>query len=55
MKPEDRKYGFYLEDMLISMERIQEYIGDLDFIQFKQRYMIVDALIRNLSFAIVAR
>lgn len=49
MKPEDRKYGFYLEDILISMGRIQEYIGALEFIQFKQRYMIVDAVIRNFE------
>jgi uncharacterized protein with HEPN domain len=49
MRPEDRRYGFYLEDMLVSMERIQEYIGELEFIQFKQRYMVVDAVIRNFE------
>ena len=49
MIPKDRKYGFYLEDMLISMERIVEYIGELEFIQFKQNYMIVDAVIRNFE------
>jgi uncharacterized protein len=27
-------------DMLVSMERIQEYIGELEFIQFKQQYII---------------
>jgi len=49
MKPNQRKYGFYLEDMLVSMERIQEYIGELDFIQFKQKYIVVDAVIRNFE------
>jgi len=49
MKPEERKYGFYLDDMIISMERIQEYIGELKFIQFKQHYMVVDAVIRNFE------
>jgi uncharacterized protein with HEPN domain len=49
MKPEDRKYGFYLEDMLVSIQRIQEYIEGLDFIQFKQKYIVVDAVIRNFE------
>jgi uncharacterized protein with HEPN domain len=49
MKPEERSYQFYLEDMLLSMERIQEYIEGLEFIQFKQRYMVVDAVIRNFE------
>ena len=49
MKPKERKYGFYLEDMHISMERIQEYVSGLEFIQFKQKHMVVDAVIRNLE------
>ncbi len=49
MKPEERKYGFYLEDILTSIERIQEYIGVLEFAQFKQNYMVVDAVIRNFE------
>ena len=49
MKKKERKYGFYLEDMLISMERIQEYVSGLEFIQFKQKQMVVDAVIRNLE------
>ncbi|GEM_PF-3791019 len=31
MKPEDRKYHFYLEDIIVSMKRIQEYIEGIDF------------------------
>jgi uncharacterized protein with HEPN domain len=49
MKPKDRRYGFYLEDMLVSMERIQEYIGELEFNQFKKLYIVVDAVIRNFE------
>jgi uncharacterized protein with HEPN domain len=49
MNPRERKYGFYLEDMLLSMKRIQEYIGDLDLEHFKNQYMVVDAVIRNFE------
>jgi uncharacterized protein with HEPN domain len=31
------------------MSRILEYTADLDFIQFKQRYIVVDAVIRNFE------
>lgn len=49
MNPKNRKYDFYLEDILISMKRIAEYIGELQFTQFKQNYMVVDAVIRNFE------
>ncbi len=49
MNPKARKYGFYLEDICVSMGRIIEYIGDLDIINFQQNYMIVDAVIRNFE------
>ena len=49
MSTKGRKYGFYLEDMLLAMQRIEEYIGELEFIRFKQNYMIVDAVIRNFE------
>ena len=39
----------YLEDILLSMSRISEYIGDLDFISFKRDYKTVDAVIRNFE------
>ena len=32
MSLKDRKYGFYLEDMLLAMQKIEEYIGELEFI-----------------------
>jgi len=47
MNPKDRKYSFYPEDMLISMERIEEYNIGLDYTQFKNQNMIVDAVILN--------
>jgi uncharacterized protein with HEPN domain len=49
MNPKARKYEFYLEDIVVSMERIQQYISEIEFIQFKQKYIIVDAVIRNFE------
>ncbi len=49
MNPKDRKYKFYLDDILLSMDRIAEYINGLEFKQFKQQYMIVDAVVRNFE------
>jgi len=45
----DRNYKIYLEDILTSMSRIFEYIGEKDFKEFKQNYMIVDAVVRNFE------
>jgi len=49
MKPINRDYNLYLEDMLTSMLRIEEYIGDMEFRKFKMNYLIVDAIIRNFE------
>ena len=49
MSPVQREYILYLEDMLHSMERIEEYIDGLDFRQFKLSYMVVDAVVRNFE------
>lgn len=49
MSPIKREFIFYLEDMLQSMERIEKYLGDFDFKKFKQTYIVVDAIIRNLE------
>lgn len=49
MKKEEREYIHFLEDILLSMQRIQEYIAGLDFQQFKQDYKTVDAVIRNFE------
>ncbi len=49
MSPIRREYILYLEDMLQSMQRIEEYLGDIDFEKFKKTYIVVDAVIRNFE------
>lgn len=49
MKPTERDNILYLEDIVLAMDRIQEYILGLDFIQFKRDYKTVDAVIRNFE------
>ena len=39
----------YLEDILIAINRISEYIDELVFIDFKRDYKTVDAVIRNFE------
>ena len=36
MKKESRTYLMYLEDMMLAMDRIAEYIEGYSFIKFKQ-------------------
>ncbi len=40
MTPINRDYSLYLQDILTSMLRIEEYIGNLEFRKFKKNYMI---------------
>jgi len=49
LKREERTYIQYLEDILLSMKRIREYISGYDFIKFKKDYKTVDAVIRNFE------
>jgi uncharacterized protein with HEPN domain len=49
LKPSDRDPVLYLEDIALSMSRVQEYIANLDFQQFKWDYKTVDAVIRNFE------
>ena len=49
MKPSERDPILYLEDIVLSMQRVQEYIAGLDFIEFKADYKTVDAVIRNFE------
>jgi len=39
----------YLMDLHLAMERISEYIEDLDFVGFERDYKTVDAVIRNFE------
>ncbi len=49
MKPSERDFILYLEDIVLSMQRVQEYITELDFQHFKWDYKTVDAVIRNFE------
>ena len=49
MSKKGRNYIIYLEDILTSMLRIIEYIGDRDFEEFKNNNMVVDAVVRNFE------
>lgn len=49
MSPAKREFILYLEDILQSMKRIEEYLNNLDFKEFKMTRMVVDATIRNFE------
>jgi uncharacterized protein with HEPN domain len=49
LKPSERDPILYLEDIVLSMQRVQEYIAELDFYGFKRDYKTVDAVIRNFE------
>ena len=39
----------YLQDLLVAMTRIAEYLEGFDFDQFKKDYKTVDAVVRNFE------
>ena len=49
MNLKERRYDLFLEDILNSINLIEEYIGILEFKEFKQSRMVVDAVIRNFE------
>jgi uncharacterized protein with HEPN domain len=49
LKPSERDNILYLEDIVLAMDRIQEYIIGLDFIQFERDYKTIDAVIRDFE------
>lgn len=49
MKPSERDPILYLEDIALSMTRVQEYIHGLEFQNFEWDYKTVDAVIRNFE------
>lgn len=49
MSPIKREFILYLEDILQSMERIEEYLIGSDFEKFKTTNIIVDAIVRNFE------
>ena len=44
-----RHFSLFFEDTLEAMNRIENYIKDLDFDSFAQNNMVIDAVIRNLE------
>ncbi|MBE0673736.1 MAG: DUF86 domain-containing protein [Bacteroidales bacterium] len=49
MKKEDRDYKLYVEDILLSIDRITEYISGFTYEDFRKDYRTVDAVIRNFE------
>ena len=49
MKPSERDPILYLQDIILSMERVQEYISELTYEHFKSDYKTIDAVIRNFE------
>ncbi len=49
MKKGERTYRMFLEDILLSIDRIDEYIGSYSFEEFRNDYKTVDAVIRNFE------
>jgi len=47
VKKEERNYTMYLQDLLVAMTRIADYIDGYTFNQFKKDYKTVDAVIRD--------
>ena len=45
----ERSIRLYLEDILDSIDKIEEYVEGLSFEDFRGRPMIIDAVIRNFE------
>jgi uncharacterized protein with HEPN domain len=49
LKLSERDIILYLEDIVLSMKRVQEYVTGFDFQKFKRDYKTVDAVVRNFE------
>ena len=49
MKKKNRTYKMYLEDLLLAMNRIAEYIDSFSFDDFRNDTKTVDAVVRNFE------
>jgi len=49
LKSSKRDTVLYLDDIVLSMQRIEEYLTGIDFEQFKEDYKTADAVIRNFE------
>jgi len=44
-----RRPEVYLNDILRSINKVQNYSGDMSFEEFKEKEMVQDAILRNLE------
>ena len=44
-----RRPEVYLKDILSSINKVQNYSGDMSFEEFKEKEMVQDAILRNLE------
>lgn len=44
-----RDYKVYLEDIIKAINKIERYVANLSFEEFKRKEVVVDAIIRNLE------
>ena len=44
-----RRPEVYLKDILRSINKVQNYSGDMSFEEFKEKEMVQDAILRNLE------
>ncbi len=49
MKKEERDFLYFLEDIALAMQRIQQYTDGLPYAEFLHDYKTVDAVIRNFE------
>jgi len=49
MSKEKRDYILFLEDILDSLEKIENYTKNLSFVEFADNSMAIDAVIRNFE------
>jgi uncharacterized protein with HEPN domain len=45
----ERNLGFFLDDLIEAITKIQRYTKGMDFKRFKKNELVVDAVIRNLE------
>ncbi|WP_048094601.1 HepT-like ribonuclease domain-containing protein [Geoglobus ahangari] len=44
-----RDYRLYIDDILEAIQRIEEYTAGMDFEDFAENRLVVDAVVRNLE------
>jgi len=45
----ERKWNLFIEDILESIELIEDYIANMNFVDFKKDRKTVDAVVRNFE------